>query len=62
MNDSMRETLGGIWRLCEQMAYAAEHGHVSLLGAQYNALQRRMNQLDKIIEEMGEKANHGKPV
>ena len=48
MSDSQREVLGDIWRLCEQMAYTAEHGHTATLKAQFDALKRQMARLDKI--------------
>lgn len=46
MSDIQRETLGSIWRLCEQMAYTAEHGHVATLRAQFDALKKQMARLE----------------
>lgn len=50
MDDLKRETLGRIWRLCEQMAYAAEHGHVETLKAQFQTLSKQMAKLETIDE------------
>ena len=52
MGELQRETLGAIWRLCEQMAYTAEHGHVETLKAQYDALKKQMARLE-IAREVG---------
>ena len=52
MDELQRETLGSIWRLCEQMAYTAEHGHTETLKAQYLALGKYMNRLN-MIDELG---------
>ena len=46
MSDLQRETLGSIWRLCEQMAYTAEHGHVATLRAQFDVLKKQMAKLE----------------
>ena len=48
MQAEKRDALGGIWRLCEQMAYAAEHGHVATLRAEFDALRRRMARLEEM--------------
>ena len=48
MNDIKREVLGTIWRLCEQMAYAAEQGHVETLKAQYDTLRKYMTRLEMV--------------
>lgn len=56
MNELKRETLGAIWRLCEQMAYAAEHGHVQTLKAQTDALKKmiaRLDMIDEMVKEVG---------
>jgi hypothetical protein len=50
MTDLQRETLGSIWRLCEQMAYTAEHGHVATLKAQFDALKKQMAKLEIVRE------------
>ena len=48
MDEIKREVLGTIWRMCEQMAYAAEQGHVETLKAQYNALRKYMERLEMV--------------
>ena len=48
MNDLKRETLGAIWRLLDQMSYAAEQGHVETLKAQFDTLKKQMARLDII--------------
>ena len=48
MDEIKREVLGTIWRLCEQMAYAAEQGHVETLKAQYSALRKYMERLEMV--------------
>lgn len=48
MNELKRETLGTIWRLCEQMAYAAENERTETLKAQFDTLKRLMARLDTI--------------
>lgn len=53
MNGLERETLGSIWRLCEQMAYAAEAGYIDTLKAQFQCLQKHMVKLDMIREYIG---------
>jgi hypothetical protein len=50
MSDLQRETLGSIWRLCEHMAYTAEHGHVATLKAQFDALKKQMVKLEIVRE------------
>lgn len=50
MNDVTRDTLGSIWRLCEQMAYTAEHGYTVTLKAQFDTLRRMMAKLDTAQE------------
>ncbi len=48
MNEVQRETLGSIWRLCEQMAYSAERGLTETLKAQFDTLRRRMARLEEV--------------
>ena len=48
MNEIQRNTLGSIWRLCQQMEYAAENGHVATLRAQFLALSKLMARLDML--------------
>lgn len=48
MNGIKREVLGTIWRLCEQMSYAAEQGHVETLKAQYDSLKKYMARLEMV--------------
>lgn len=48
MSDIERDTLGSIWRLCEQMAYAAQQGYVDTLKAQYDTLRRQMWRLEML--------------
>lgn len=50
MTSLERETLGSIWRLCEQMGYAAQQGYIDTLKAQFNNLQKQMAKLDTIKE------------
>lgn len=50
MDEIKREVLGTIWRLCEQMSYAAEQGHVETLKAQYNALTKYMARLEMVAK------------
>ena len=50
MSDIQRETLGTIWRLCEQMAYCAQSGYMDTLKAQFDALAKQMAKLDMIRE------------
>ena len=56
MNELKRETLGRIWRLCEQMAYAAENGHVAILQAEFGLLQNSMSLLGIIENDVLAKA------
>lgn len=53
MNGLERETLGQIWRLCEQMSYAAQSGYTDTLKAQFICLQKQMVRLDMIQEQIG---------
>ena len=55
MVDLQRETLGNIWRLCEQMAYSAEHGLTETLRAEFDTLQRQMERL-RIVEKIRKEA------
>lgn len=48
MIDLKRETLGAIWRLCDQMAYAAENGYTQTLKAQFSALRQQMRRLELV--------------
>lgn len=56
MNEVMRETLGSVWRLCDQMSYAAENGMVATLRAEYDSLKRLMARLEVIQEHIGKEA------
>ena len=38
MNERVRDLLGEVWRLCEQMAYTAENGYVATLNVQFETL------------------------
>ena len=53
MNELERETLGQIWHLSEQMAYAAQSGYTDTLKAQYLCLQKQMKKLELIQEQVG---------
>lgn len=56
MSELQRETLGSIWRLCDQMVYAAEQGHVETLKAEFDTLKKHMARLDMIREYIGKEA------
>ena len=43
-----RDTLGAIWRLCDQMAYSAEKGMTNTLKAQAEILNRLIARLDLV--------------
>lgn len=46
MTEMERDVLGNIWRLCEQMAYAAQQGYMDTLRAQYDTLRKWMQRLE----------------
>lgn len=48
MNEIKRETLGTIWRLLDQMSYAAEHGHAEMLKVQFETLKKYMARLELV--------------
>lgn len=54
MTDMERDALGSIWRLCEQMSYAAQQGYVDTLRAQYDTLRKWMQRLE-MAKGMGER-------
>ena len=56
MSELQRNTLGAIWRLCQQMEYTAEHGMTEVLKAQYNTLSKYMARLDMIKEVVNGKS------
>ena len=51
MSNAKRETLGAIWKCCNQMEYSASHAMTETLKAQFSALQKHMARLET-IEEM----------
>lgn len=53
MNELLRETLGQVWRVCDQMSYAAQAGYMDTLKAQYLCLQKQMAKLELIQEQVG---------
>ena len=57
MNERVRDLLGEVWRLCEQMAYTAENGYVATLNVQFETLKRYMAKLEDLREVYS-----GKPV
>lgn len=57
MNERVRDLLGEVWRLCEQMAYTAENGYVATLSVQFETLKRYMAKLEDLREVYS-----GKPV
>ena len=52
MNELKRETLGDIWTLCDQMAYAAQTGKTETLRAQFATMLKLMARLDMIQEHI----------
>ena len=53
MGELQREILGSIWRLCEQMSYTAQEGHVETLKVQYLALSKYIERLNMIEKFKG---------
>lgn len=53
MNELEREALGAIWRLCDQMSYAAQAGYRDTLKAQFDTLKKHMAKLDLIEQAKG---------
>ena len=53
MNEIEREALGAIWRLCDQMSYAAQAGYRDTLKAQFDTLKKHMAKLDLIEQAKG---------
>lgn len=52
MSEMERTVLGNIWRICDQMAYAAEHGYTETLKVQFDALRQQMGKLEFIKEHI----------
>ena len=56
MSNLEREALGNIWRLCEQMSYAAQTGKVETLKAQYDTMKKLMARLDIVQQYIRKEA------